>query len=433
MPVKSLERAGNYAVQAELDLMGCVLCAPDETLPIIRKIVSAGDFQREDAKAVYIAACQLSNDHSPSDATLIQAKAAANGNEIDTQFLAEVMRRFVTTANVEATAILVHEAACEREAKNIGFALMQGEYSITDAISRLQDVTRGHKSSLATSAEDANEFYDKLSAVASGDLKMFLSTGFPQLDKVLSGGLIKCGMITLAARPGTGKTTMGLCIADNVAAAGGKVLYESLEMSKYQLWSRRGARLAGLNYANIQQGKLTERDWEKLSEAMQDLSTRQLVVNDKPASIDEIEKRVLSCGADLVVIDHMGLVRPERNTKGPKYEIATEISHRIKCLAQSAEIPILNLCQLNRASEGRRDKRATLADLRDTGAIEEDSDAVIFLHRPAMYMPKEERPNPWVAQDMEVIVEKNRHGMTGSVMMDFWGVSAKVVEQRNDV
>lgn len=417
-----------YALQAEYDLMGCLLVAPKETLENVRGTLSASDFQSEDARAVFIAACQLENEKAPMDAVLIQARAAENGHEMDMQLLADVMKRFVTCANAQATAALIHEQSISREARNIGFALMQAELDPGTAVQRLQEAIAGQKSRLPTPMEDADSFMDTLTAVSEGKLKMFLSTGFPQLDELLSGGLIQNGVITLAARPGVGKTTMGLAIAENVAAAGGRVLYESLEMSRFQIWARRVGMVSGLSYANIQSGKLDEQGWERLVRAMQTLYTRNFFISAKPASMDDIERHLRSNGADLLVVDHMGLIKPEQGRDG-RYDKATETSHRLKRLAQSTGVPILSLCQLNRASEARSDKRPSLADLRDTGAIEEDSDAVIILYRPAVHLPKDEQPMPWETQDLEVNVEKNRHGATGQIIMDFVGVCSRVRER----
>lgn len=417
-----------YALQAEYDLMGCLLVAPKETLAEVRGTIRAADFQNDDARAVFIAACQLENEKAPMDAVLIQARAAENGRELDAELLAEAMRRFVTCANAQATAALIHEQSISREARNIGFALMQAELDPGTAVQRLQEAIAGQKSRLPTPMEDANTFMDTVSAIAEGKVKMYLSTGFPQLDELLSGGLIQNGVITLAARPGVGKTTMGLAIAENVAAAGGRVLYESMEMSRFQIWARRAGMVSGLSYANIQNGKLDERGWERLARAMQTLYARNFLISDKTASMDDIERHLRSNGADLLVVDHMGLIKPERGSDG-RYDKATEISHRLKRLAQSTGVPILSLCQLNRASEARSDKRPSLADLRDTGAIEEDSDVVIILYRPAVHLPKDEQPMPWETQDLEVNVEKNRHGATGQIIMDFVGVCSTVRER----
>lgn len=424
------ERAGDYSRQAEFDLTGTILLYPDEVLRDIRGIVCSSDFQTETGKAIFDAACQLDNENAPIDVVLIQERARANGAVLDDELLARIIEKCITPANAAATANVIHEAAQERETENIGFQLTHGDLNANEAFTRLSQIISGTNAQLPTPMEDAQRFMDTLDAVAEGKARMFIDSGYGQLDRQLGGGLINNGMITIAARPGVGKTTLGLEIAENVAKGGAKVLYESLEMSRLQIWARRNAKLSGVAYSKIQEAKhLSSDEWRKISEATEKLCRRPFAIQDKPSRIDDIEKRAISFKPDLLVIDHIGLIRPVKPT-GSKYADMTEISHRIKGLAQILEKPVVALCQLNRASEARSDKRPTLADLRDTGAIEEDSDAVILLHRPAYYISdEEEKPKPWEAQDLDVMVAKNRHGSTGIVRMDFFGMNASIREK----
>lgn len=427
------ERAGDFSRQAEFDLTGCILLYPQEVLETIRGIVSVSDFETETAREIFTAACQLDNEKAPIDVVLIQERAAENGAQIDDEILANIMKTCMTPANAAATANVVHEAALEREKESIGFQLTHGELSANEAFIKLSEILSGGNTQLSTPLEDANRFMDTIDKSARGLCSLYQSTGFRTLDGYLGGGLINSGLITLAARPGVGKTTMGLAIAENVAKSGAKVLYESLEMSRIQLWARRNARLSGISFTRIQGARdLNSDEWAKIVDATDMLSRRPFTISDRPARIDEIEKRAIRFKPDLLVIDHGGLIRPEKPT-GSKYADMTEISHRLKGLAQILEKPILNMCQLNRSSETRSDKRPSLADLRDTGAWEEDSDAVILLHRPAYYITDEdeenEKPKDWDMQDMDVILAKNRHGMTGTIKMNFVGANAMILEQ----
>lgn len=416
-----------YSNEAELYLMGCLLIEPRQTVADIQGIVSISDFRDEDARAIYTATQQLVAEKGTIDAVLIQQRADANGNPVAVIKLRDAMVQCPTTVNAPLYAEIVHNAALDKAGRDIGFSLLHGDISASEAFEKLSGVLNGQRSKIPAPMEAAISFMDTVNAVGSGELQMYRSTGFKQLDDLMGGGLIRNGVITLAARPGVGKTTVGLAIAENVAAMGGKVLYESLEMSSYQIWARRTARQGNLDYSMVQQGKLNETEWASLASATDLLSKRQFQISDKPASMEDIERRARGMEPDLLVIDHMGLIKPAG--RGPRYEEATNTSHQLKRLAQSLEIPILSLCQLNRSSEARSDKKPTLADLRDTGAIEEDSDAVILLHRPAMYAPEEEQPKPWETQDMELRVEKNRHGSTGKITMDFVGMTATVRER----
>lgn len=419
---------------AESSVAGCILCEPTETLPTIRAILQAGDFAEENTRAVFRAACELADEDAPIDPVTIQARAAKLGADISSEWLRETMESFLTTANVAVNANIVRDMAIQRVAKEIGWSLEQGELTPQEAAEQLHNTLSGQRSTLPTPQEDASQFFAYLNDAASGKKLPFLSTGFPSLDDTLGGGLISSGLITLAARPGIGKTVMALAIADNVAAAGGRVLYESLEMSREQLWARRVAKRTGISYSALQSGQFAnvqdQQDaWQKVGRAMSTLSELQVIINDQNAKLDDIERHVRAAGKlDLVVIDHMGFIIPDR-ANAELYWTTTMISHRLKRLAKATGIPVLMLCQLNRASEQRLDKRPNLADLRNSGAIEEDSDAVIGLYREEYYKPREEQPKPWEPQTMEVITLKNRHGMTGTNYFDFVGMISSVREK----
>ena len=414
---------------AEESVVSCILCAPTEPLPLIRPIVQASDFAIEAAGSVFRAACILSDSGKPIDPATILEQSAESGLPLSSEWVKETMTAYLTTANVEYNARIVRESSVNRRAKDIGFALENGDLAPQDAMEQLQDALAARVSTLSTPLEDANRFMNYLNDVASGEKKAFVSTGLENLDDILDGGLVSEGLITIAARPGIGKTVLGLVIAENVAAAGGRVLYESLERSKEQLWSRRVARKSGVSYSKLMSGTFQTDDrleWQKIIEAMSNLSERQLFISSENARVDDIERHVRQAGnLDLIVIDHLGLIIPDKVTDS-LYLPTTMACHSLKRLAKSTGTPILMLCQLNRANTGRADKRATLADLRNSGAIEEDSDAVIFLHRDAYYLPPEDQPGSWEPQTMEVNVAKNRHGRTGAVYMDFVGMLANV-------
>lgn len=416
-------------ILAEESVAACILCAPEEALPLVRQIISAGDFATDPARSVFRAASSLSDDHKPIDPTTILSQAEKEGLPLSAEWVKQTMQAYLTTANVEYNASIIRESAVTRKAKDIGWALEQGEIEPQTAVEQLQDALSARPTVLSTPVEDARQFYNYLNDVSSGEMKPFTSTGLANLDEILGGGLISEGLITLAGRPGQGKTVAGLVIAENVAAAGGRVLYESLEMSKEQLWARRVARATGIAYKKLMSGKFdtqSERDWKAIAKATSDLSKRSLFINSTNAKLSDIERHVRQSGKlDLIVIDHLGLIIPDKVTDS-LYLPTTMACHALKRLAKSTGTPVLMLCQLNRANTQRQDKRGTLADLRNSGAIEEDSDAVIFLHRDAYYLPPEEQPKPWEPQVMEMNVAKNRHGETGAVYMDFVGMLANI-------
>ena len=414
---------------AEESVAGCLLVKPTECLPLVRQIVSADDFGTEQAKSVFMSACLLADSKKPIDPTQILNQAKESELPLTDEWVRQTMQAYLTTANVELNATIIREAAILRTSREIGTALAEERVTPQAAVEQLQDALSHRVTLLATPREDAVAFWDYLKAVSSGEVKPFLATGLDSLDEMLGGGLVAEGLITLAGRPGQGKTVAALCIAENVAARGGKVLYESLEMSKEQLWARRVSRNSHVPYKKLLNGTFEQRDdkdWKAIVNAMSDLSKRNIIINSVNAKMSDIERHVRQAGKlDLIVIDHLGLIIPDRVTDS-LYLPTTMASHALKRLAKSTGTPVLMLCQLNRANTQRADKRGTLADLRNSGAIEEDSDAVIFIHREAYYLPPEQQPPPNEPQTMEFNVAKNRHGETGAAYMEFMGMYASI-------
>ena len=414
-----------FIINAEYSLAGCLLVMPEETTQRIKAVVSSGDFLSDTVRRIYDATVALVNAGRACDPVLIQAEASKAGTPIDTAFCADCMQLFVTTANAAETARIVHEAAMQRRAAEIGLALTTGSIEAVEALEQLQNLIRSQGSRILSPMETARRVMDFISAAASGESKPFVKTEFSKLDNILSGGLAAGGMITLAARPGTCKTTAALSIAENVAARNETVLYFSLEMTKEQLISCRAANIASISRSAIYSGEISDKQWPKLIDAFDEISKRPFLIRDTPSTVEDIEREARCIdGLSLIIVDHIGLIKP--TSKGTRYEIMTDHAHRLKQLALSLKVPILTLCQLNRQSEQRETKRPSMADLRDSGAIEEDSDVVCLLFRPAQYAKPENRPKAWENQDIDFIIDKNRHGETGIVTMNFNGYLSRV-------
>lgn len=418
---------------AENALVGCILVYPEQAVADIRPIVQVSDFYFDDPRAIYASALSLISAGKPCDPVLIQAEAVKLGQPIDADYCKNCMELFTTMADCKANAQAVHEAAQDRRTREIGAAVADGTITAVEAVAKLQDALRANGGNVREPMEVANAVMDYINAVSEGKQSTFLPTGFQALDNLLSGstqgGLVNSGLITVAARPGTGKSTIALAIGDNVAKSGGKVLYISLEMTETQLWCCRLAARSGLSRSKIYDGmRGADADgWKRLNDAFQELSKWPFYIRAIPSTVEDIEREARCIdGLALLIVDHIGLVRPME--QGSRYDKTTDTAHRLKQLALSLKIPILALCQLNRQSEGRSDKRPTMADLRDSGAIEEDSDVVALLFRPAVYA--DEKPLPWESQELQVIVDKNRHGATGTIFMRFCGMNARIREDK---
>ena len=343
----------------ENSYIGALLLSPIEVLAATRGLLKATDFENKQARAIYQAACELTDTDQVVDPVTIKAR----GN-VDDKYMIECMEITATTANAIEYAQAVHDLALGREVRRVCTEsamdkVTKSEELLNSTIAELQLLQAGTRLDVEAPLETAKNFYLRLTDT---NYTAFTSTGYGSLDTALGGGLVTSGMIAIAARPGVGKTMLGLCIADNVAATGVPVLYISLEMDKYQLMCRRVGRLSGLSYNALQRGRVDEDDAitrGKATEALSQLMTRPLYIEDAPASITDVELKARGIqGLGMIVIDHMGLLKSA--TKGSRYEIVTELSHSIKRLALSLSVPIVTLCQLNRENEGQWSHRRGL-------------------------------------------------------------------------
>ena len=260
------------------------------------------------------------------------------------------------------------------------------------------------------------DVYDRLAELAESDSAIpGLSTGLRDLDRAISG-LNKSDLILLAARPGMGKTSMALNILLHAGKFSGKsVAFYSLEMSREQLAMRLISGESFVDNKKLVTGKLGEEDWTKIAAASAALNQTQILIDDNPSlSVADMNakcRRVEDLG--LVVIDYLQLMT-SAGGKGysgeNRQQAVSDISRMLKIMAKELQVPVLCLSQLSRANEKREDKRPMLSDLRESGAIEQDADIVMFLYRDDYYNSDAEKRN--VA---ECIVAKNRHGETGKV------------------
>ena len=282
---------------------------------------------------------------------------------------------------------------------------------------------------LATPAEVLLSFQEHREQMDSGTGVSFVPTGFRNLDTLLGGGMLSGGLYLLAARPGMGKTSLALCIADK-AAARGPVLFVSLEMDPEQLSAKRLARETGIPSDKLLFGGLTSEEYDRVAQGSVSLSKLSLYLNRRPqATVEDIATLARKVkGLQLLVIDYFGLIQPSEKGRS-RYESATEISGRLKALARSLKVPILCLAQLNRENMERRDKRPQLSDLRDTGALEQDADGVMLLHRPDYYEAKGDKLDPWEPTPVEVILAKNRHASTGVCHIIFYLATCRVLQE----
>ena len=250
-------------------------------------------------------------------------------------------------------------------------------------------------------------------------------TGFSGVDKLLVG-MGDSDLVLVGARPGMGKTAFALNVATNVAfSSGKKVCLFSLEMSAEQLASRMIASEALVDSYSLRSGQIQPEDWKKIADAAMRLSNTDLLIDDTSGitvtAMKAKLRRVENLG--LVVVDYLGLMESEQHYDNRALEVSV-ISRGLKLMAKELRVPILCCAQLSRGPEGRTDKRPQLSDLRDSGAIEQDADVVMFLYRDEYYNTSRD-PDQKEGNIAEVIIQKNRHGSTGNVKMAWLGTYTK--------
>lgn len=403
--------------ELEFCVIGCILI-DSESYERVARIVTADDFTSENCKAAFVAAGKLADAGKPIDPITVREQAKQDGFELMSEFLFDCMDRTPTAASDEVYAALLKKQATTRKAKEIVSAMLEDrtiscETMVTTFYEQVEPLCKPTASSLTISSSAAMHDFISVLGDRENGKRNTVSTGYSGLDSILGGGLVNGGLYILAARPGMGKTTLALNLADKIKE---NVLFVSLEMTSDQINAKRVARKAGIPYQLLLNGGIGDNDevWNKVLAAATDLSKSGMFINYKSsASVQEIRQMAKSIpDVSAIVIDYLGLIKSE---KGSKYEQTTEVSNSLKALALSLNVPILCLCQLSRANEKRDAKRPQMSDLRDSGAIEQDADGVLLLYRDDYYKeetsPAEESPIV-----MECNLAKNRHGRTGKVI-----------------
>ena len=418
-------------ISAENSLVGAILIDP-RCLPAVSEIVGPEDLALEINQTIFRAALDLSRSGKTVDPVTIKKRAKLDAD----QYLLELMETTGTAANAELYAVEVRKSSMKRQLAAIAQNILEDNWGdpremIGTVQRELEAVEqRDTLAELAGPDEAMAAFYDHRDQVDSGGHGC-VPTGLEPVDRILGGGMLNSGLYILAARPAMGKTALALQVIDHMAQYG-PVLFVSLEMDLEQIEARRIGRVAGIPGNHLLMGHLTEQEYDKVAAAADRIRGLPVSVNKKPEAtvtdIGHMARKVknLRC----IVVDYLGKITPDSRKQG-RYEYMTEISGDLKTLARKYKVPVLALAQLNRANTERSDKRPQLSDLRDTGAIEQDADGVIFLHREDYYQEKVDR-DPWEPSELDIIVEKNRHGRTGTCKAAFYMATGRINPAKED-
>lgn len=369
----------------------------------------------------------------PADAPSVLMDASSRNDNVTSKIMTDCMEVVVTTANIDVWVAGMRDASMGRKLRDLGEELRTAELSPQDALRAAQEaVTAIQDGAVVLSgglevSEAVKCLKNRVDKGFAGGPPPYVKTGLQEFDRLLGGGLINGGFHIVAARPGKGKSALAMQIALNAAKRGVKVLYISLEMSPDDCTSRLTANIAGISSRLLMfGGTLTEAEYAKYAEASAKLSELPIVFNRRTGmDMRGVTALAYKERPGLIVMDHIGLLEQE-NKKATLYESTTKNSRSAKLLAMRMNIPLLCLCQLNRAGASDRggEFRATMANLRESGAIEQDADTVTLLHRPC---EKEDR-GEWDPDMLELYLDKNRRGPTGVVRMAYFPNTGRIVK-----
>ena len=416
-----------HDIEAEQAVLGSMLTDKEAVASAIESL-KPEDFYREDNRAIYDAILNLYSKPEPIDIITVKAELIENGKFESIgglEYLASLPDKVPTTANVDMYIKIVEEKSILRNLIKTSNEIITLGYEESEAVDAIMDQAekkifelmqkknqKGYtpiKDILIDTFDELEKLYNQKGYVTG------VPTGFADLDQI-TAGLHKSDLILIAARPAMGKSAFALNISVNAAVRSGTpVAIFGLEMSKEQMVNRMLCSEAMVDLQKVRTGKIEEAEWIKLVNATGPLSEAPIYIDDTPGiSIMEIRakcrKLKLEKDIGLVVIDYLQLIQGTGKRGASREQEISEISRSLKILAKELDVPVVALSQLSRASEQRQDHRPMLSDLRESGAIEQDADIVMFLYRDDYYNPDSEKKNI-----TEIIIAKHRSGSTGTI------------------
>ena len=423
------------SIEAERSVIGALLISSD-SWDGVAEVVAASDFYRPEHRAIFRQIALLVDRGEPVDVVTVSDRLLATG-ELDAAgghtYLAELAEQTPTASNVRAYGKAVRERSVLRQLINAAQDIASAGFNpegrsseeLVDEAERLimQISESGQKAGgpqgmeglLKGAIDRIEELYN-----TGGDITG-LTTGFIDLDRMTSG-LQPSDLVIVAGRPSMGKTSFAMNLVENAALASDRPLMVfSMEMPAEQLVIRMLSSLGRIDQSRVRTGKLEQDDWPKLASATEKLKGTQVFIDDTPAlTPTELRSRVRKLVREqgdlgMIMVDYLQLMRVAGSGEGRTAEIS-EISRSLKAIAKEFKCPVVALSQLNRSLEQRPNKRPVNSDLRESGAIEQDADVIMFIYRDEVY--NEDSPDKGVA---EIIIGKQRNGPIGSCRLSFQG------------
>ena len=422
-----IKRILPHSEDAETSVIGSILIDSDAA-NVAAEIITGEDFYNKNFGIIYDTMIEMNESGVPIDPVVLQSRLSEKKlpeQFSSVQFIGGLISSVPTSANIKTYAEIVAEKSllrkiiksneeiagrCYRDEEDVGDILNDSEKAVFNLAQHrnVGDIVPIKKIVSNALSKIEAAYYNK--GIVTG-----VATGFIDLD-YKTAGMQPSDLVLIAARPSMGKTAFVLNIAQHMAIKNNRhVAIFSLEMSKEQLINRMFSLQSAVDAQKLRTGRLTLEDWNKLTDSANEIGKSNLIIDDTPSiSIGQLRskcrKMKLSQGLDVVIIDYLQLMTGSGKFSDSKNQEVSEISRALKALARELQVPVIALSQLSRKVEGRDDKRPMLSDLRESGAIEQDADVVMFIYREFYYTKDTEKENL-----AEIIIAKQRNGPVGTV------------------
>lgn len=411
-----------YSKEVEENILGCLIVF--ESCRRYIKSIEVEDFYIEVNKKIFEMIQEL--DKSAKPISLLSIKELAKDKKLKAEevfkYLLKITEVIITSEEINYYITRLKNHSTKRQilkkTKEINDYIYTSEFDIEPEMVKKKCLTKLAEVKTNVAELKDSDMTSVMTLATKNIEKRYqkrndhtYETGFFELDKA-TNGLHEQELTIIGARPGTGKTSLALNIAERLSAKGVVTYFVSLEMSKQQLANRMIASRSGIDSHKIRSGWLEAEDWAKIGKVSGELAELKMIIDTKSTTIEEVELRATELrerkGIGLIVVDYLQLLHSKSKYSIREQEVA-EISRKLKLLSRELEIPVIALCQLNRESEKR--KRPALADLRESGSLEQDADNVIFIYK--------SEDEEGVILNMELIIAKQRNGGTGTVKVRF--------------
>ena len=437
-----------YSIEAEESLLGNIMLYPEAMRQCIDAGVSSEDFYLEKHRSIYNIMSAMFENKEKVDTVSLSTRLKDFGvyDKIGgLDYLMQLANATISNNNTPEYISIIQNKSLARKVIKVGEEIATDAYDASISIDemlenverKVTDVTRSKTSSDFKRGEEV--FDDALKHIEmiqeAGTDVTGVKSRFRDLDR-MTAGFQKGDLIILAARPSMGKTALALNIAVNSASVTpGAIAIFSLEMPSEQVALRILAAAADVEIQKLRTGKLNDEEWSKLNTASQKLKNQNFFIDDTPGiKVSEMYAKARKLAQDeglfMIVVDYIQLIQATGKSESRQQEVS-EISRRLKAMARELNVPVIALSQLSRSVEARQDKRPMLSDLRESGALEQDADLVLFLYRDAYYKAEEEKGDA-KREDVELLLSKHRNGPTGKIVLAFEKECNRFLSVAND-